>query len=53
MGLFNKLLQFTNSTDYGIKAYFGELWNYGTMTISDSLDGELWVLIDRCDAYLK
>ena len=43
----------TNSTDYGIKAYFGQLWNYGTMTISDSSDGNWGVLIDRSGAYLS
>ena len=43
----------TNSTDYGIKAYYGQIWNYGTMTISDSSDGNFGILIDRSDAYLK
>ena len=43
----------TNSTDYGIKAYFGQIWNYGTMTISDSSDGNRGITIDRSDAYLS
>ena len=42
----------TNSIDYGIKAYFGKFWNYGTMSISDNNDGDYAVLIDRSGAYL-
>ena len=53
MGLFNSTTTITNSTDYGIKAYFGQFWNYGTMTISDSSDGDYAVLIDRSGAYLS
>ena len=43
----------TNSTDYGIKVNYGKLWNNGTMTISDSSDGNWGILIDRSDAYLS
>ena len=53
MGFWNSTTTITNSTDYGIKAYFGQLWNYGTMTISDSSDGNWGVLIDRSGAYLS
>ena len=53
MGLWNSTTTISNSTDYGIKAYFGQLWNYGTMTISDSSDGNWGVLIDRSGAYLS
>jgi len=53
MGLWNSTTTISNSTDYGIKAYFGQLWNYGTMTISDSSDGDYAVLIDRSGAYLS
>ena len=28
MGLWNSTTTISNSTDYGIKAYFGQLWNY-------------------------
>ncbi len=43
----------TNSTDYGIKVNYGKLWNNGTMTISDSSDGNWGISIDRSDAYLS
>ena len=43
----------TNSTEYGIKAYFGEIWNYGAITITDNSDGNNAVYIDRSKAYLK
>ncbi len=43
----------TNSTDYGIKAYYGQMWNYGIINISDSSDGNGGILIDRSDAYLS
>ena len=43
----------TNSTDYGIKVNYGKLWNNGTMTISDSSDGNWGILIDKSDAYLS
>ena len=36
----------TNSTDYGIKAYYGQMWNYGIINISDSSDGNGGILID-------
>ena len=42
-----------NSADYGIKAYHGKIWNYGTMTISDNSDGDYAVMIDSSEAYLK
>ena len=43
----------TNSTDYGIIVNYGKLWNNGTMTISDSSDGNRGITIDRSDAYLS
>ena len=52
MGFFNSNTTITNSIDYGIKAYFGKIWNYGTMSISDNNDGDYAVLIDRSGAYL-
>ena len=48
----NSTTSITNSIDYGIKAYFGKFWNYGTMSISDNNDGDYAVLIDRSGAYL-
>ena len=52
MGFSNSTTSITNSIDYGIKAYFGKFWNYGTMSISDNNDGDYAVLIDRSGAYL-
>ena len=52
MGFSNSTASITNSIDYGIKAYFGKFWNYGTMSISDNNDGDYAVLIDRSGAYL-
>ena len=52
MGFSNSTASITNSIDYGIKAYFGKFWNYGTMSISDNNDGDFAVLIDRSGAYL-
>ena len=52
MGFSNSTTSITNSIDYGIKAYFGKFWNYGTMLISDNNDGDYAVLIDRSGAYL-
>ena len=52
MGFFNSNTTISNSIDYGIKAYFGKIWNYGTMSISDNNDGDYAVLIDRSGAYL-
>jgi hypothetical protein len=43
----------TNSTSYGIKAYHGKFFNYGTMTISSNSDGNYAVMIDRSEAYLS
>ena len=43
----------TNSTSYGIIAYQGKIFNYGTMTISNNSDGNHAVVIDRSEAYLK
>ena len=53
MGLFESTTTITNSTSYGIKAYHGKIWNYGTMTISDNSDGNNAVMIDGSEAYLK
>jgi hypothetical protein len=53
MGFWNSTTTITNSTSYGIKAYHGKIWNYGTMTISDNSDGIDAVLIDGSEAYLK
>ena len=52
IGFSNSTTSITNSIDYGIKAYFGKFWNYGTMSISDNNDGDYAVLIDRSGAYL-
>ena len=43
----------TNSTSYGIKAYYGKIWNYGTMTISSNSVGNYAVFIDRSEAVLR
>ena len=53
MGLYESTTTITNSTSYGIKAYHGKIWNYGTMTISDNSDGNYAVMIDRSEAYLR
>ena len=53
MGLYESTTTITNSTSYGIKAYHGKIWNYGTMTISDNSDGNNAVMIDGSEAYLK
>ena len=53
MGLYESTTTITNSTSYGIKAYFGKIWNYGTMTISDDSDGNNAVEIDSSEAYLQ
>jgi hypothetical protein len=53
MGLYESTTTITNSTSYGIKAYHGKIWNYGTMTISDNSDGNNAVMIDGSEAYLE
>ena len=53
MGFYDSTTTITNSTSYGIKAYYGKIWNYGTMTISDNSDGNNAVMIDGSEAYLK
>ncbi|MDG2065842.1 MAG: hypothetical protein P8L36_12705 [SAR324 cluster bacterium] len=53
MGFYESTTTITNSTSYGIKAYYGKIWNYGTMTISNNSEGNYAVLIDRSEAYLK
>jgi hypothetical protein len=53
MGFYDSTTTITNSTSYGIKAYYGKIWNYGTMTISNNSDGNYAVIIDRSEAYLK
>ena len=52
MGFYDSTTTITNSTSYGIKAYYGKIWNYGTMTISNNSEGNYAVLIDRSEAYL-
>jgi hypothetical protein len=52
MGFYESTTTITNSTSYGIKAYYGKIWNYGTMTISNNSEGDYAVMIDRSEAYL-